>query len=78
MAPMVRKQIYISERQDLLVKRLARMRGTSEAEVIRQANAIHESQPNNQDAADCHRSGAGRSGCGGMASREMSKGVASG
>jgi len=37
MTSMVRKQIYISDHQDLLVKRLARMRGTSEAEVIRQA-----------------------------------------
>jgi len=34
---MVRKQIYIQKRQDLLLKRLAQMRGVSEAEIIRQA-----------------------------------------
>jgi hypothetical protein len=34
---MVRKQIYIPRRQDTLLKRLAKQRGVSEAEVIRQA-----------------------------------------
>jgi len=34
---MVRKQIYILKRQDALLKRLAKQRGISEAEVIRQA-----------------------------------------
>ena len=34
---MVRKQIYIPKRQDILLKQLARQRGVSEAEVIRQA-----------------------------------------
>jgi hypothetical protein len=34
---MVRKQIYIQKRQDALLKRLARARGLSEAEIIRQA-----------------------------------------
>ena len=34
---MVRKQIYIPKRQDALLKRIARQRGVSEAEVIRQA-----------------------------------------
>ena len=34
---MVRKQIYITKRQDALLKRLAKQRGVSEAEVIRQA-----------------------------------------
>jgi hypothetical protein len=34
---MVRKQIYIPKRQDALLKRLAKQRGVSEAEVIRQA-----------------------------------------
>lgn len=34
---MVRKQIYIQKRQELLIKRLAQARGLSEAEVIRQA-----------------------------------------
>jgi len=37
MSDMVRKQIYIYRRQDLLLKRLARQRGVSEAEIIRQA-----------------------------------------
>lgn len=34
---MVRKQIYLLQKQNLLVKRLAKQRGISEAEVIRQA-----------------------------------------
>jgi hypothetical protein len=34
---MVRKQIYLPKRQNLLIKRLAKQRGISEAEVIRQA-----------------------------------------
>jgi hypothetical protein len=34
---MIRKQIYIPSRQDTLLKKLARQRGVSEAEVIRQA-----------------------------------------
>jgi hypothetical protein len=34
---MVRKQIYLPKRQNQLVKRLAKQRGISEAEVIRQA-----------------------------------------
>ena len=37
MAQMVRKQVYIEKRQELLLKRLARRRGVSEAEIIRQA-----------------------------------------
>jgi hypothetical protein len=37
MSDMVRKQIYISRRQQTLLKRLAEARGLSEAEVIRQA-----------------------------------------
>lgn len=35
--PMVRKQIYLPKRQNLTLKRLAKQRGISEAEVIRQA-----------------------------------------
>ncbi len=35
--PMVRKQIYLLRRQNLMLRRLARQRGVSEAEVIRQA-----------------------------------------
>ena len=34
---MVRKQIYLPKRQNQLIKRLAKQRGISEAEVIRQA-----------------------------------------
>jgi hypothetical protein len=34
---MVRKQIYIPKGQEALLKRLARQRGVSEAEIIRQA-----------------------------------------
>ena len=34
---MVRKQIYLLKRQNQLLKRLAKQRGVSEAEVIRQA-----------------------------------------
>jgi hypothetical protein len=34
---MVRKQIYLRRQQNLLLKRLAKERGVSEAEVIRQA-----------------------------------------
>ncbi len=41
MAQMIRKQIYLPRRQHLLLKRLARARGVSEAEVIRQALAQH-------------------------------------
>ncbi len=34
---MFRKQIYLPRRQNLLLKRLAKQRGVSEAEVVRQA-----------------------------------------
>ena len=37
MSEMVRKQIYINRRQEALLKRLARLRGMSEAELIRRA-----------------------------------------
>jgi hypothetical protein len=33
----VRKQIYLTQQQNLLLKRLAKERGLSESEVIRQA-----------------------------------------
>jgi hypothetical protein len=36
---MIRKQVYIPRKQNQLLKRLARQRGVSEAEVIRQALA---------------------------------------
>ena len=38
---MVRKQIYLEERQEARLKRIARARGISEAEVIRQAIDRH-------------------------------------
>jgi hypothetical protein len=37
MAQMIRKQVYIEPRQDADLKRLARTRGVTEAEIIRQA-----------------------------------------
>jgi len=37
MSTKIRKQIYLEKRHDRLVKRLAKARGVSEAEVIRQA-----------------------------------------
>ena len=37
MAEMVRKQIYIQERHERLLKRISKARGVSEAQVIRQA-----------------------------------------
>jgi hypothetical protein len=37
MSEMVRKQIYISKRQQALLRRLSKQRGLSEAEIIRQA-----------------------------------------
>ena len=37
MAQMIRKQIYIAPSQQALLKRLAKTRGASEAEIIRQA-----------------------------------------
>lgn len=37
MTHMIRKQIYIQRHQQTLLKRLARLRGLSEAEIIRQA-----------------------------------------
>ena len=37
MVQMVRKQIYIQERQGQLLRRISKARGVSEAELIRQA-----------------------------------------
>jgi hypothetical protein len=42
MEQMIRKQIYIRKQQDILLKRLAKARGVSEAEVIRQFIEQHE------------------------------------
>jgi hypothetical protein len=52
---MVRKQIYIHRKQNLLLKRLAKQRGVSEAEVIRQALENNEkalNQPVRKSAAE--------------------------
>jgi hypothetical protein len=37
MTQMIRKQVYIHKHQQLLLRRLARARGVTEAEIIRQA-----------------------------------------
>lgn len=37
MTQMIRKQIYLQKRQDVLLKKLARLRQVSEAELIREA-----------------------------------------
>ncbi len=37
MSEMIRKQIYISKRQDLMLKRLSHALGVSEAEIVRNA-----------------------------------------
>ena len=37
MSEMVRKQFYIHERQQILLRRLSQARGVSEAEIVRQA-----------------------------------------
>jgi hypothetical protein len=37
MAQMIRKQVYLEPRQDRMVKRRARQRGVTEAEIIREA-----------------------------------------
>ena len=56
MGDMVRKQIYISRRQQTLLKRLAKEKGTSEAEIVRQAidreamNALPKSNLNREEA----------------------------
>lgn len=41
MTTMIRKQIYIEARQELLLKQLANETGTSEAEIIRYAIDTH-------------------------------------
>lgn len=43
MAQMIRKQIYIRKRQDSMLKKLARRRQVSEAELIREAIDQHTS-----------------------------------
>ncbi|MGA1795850.1 MAG: CopG family transcriptional regulator [bacterium] len=49
MAQMIRKQVYIEQRQDAILKRLAHVRGATEAEIIRkaiqrEANAVVEGE----------------------------------
>ena len=41
MSRMVRKQVYIESRQEILLKRLAQQTGITEAEIIRQAIDLH-------------------------------------
>ena len=41
MARMIRKQIYIERRQQLLLARLAKDRGMSESAIVREALAAH-------------------------------------
>ena len=56
MGDMVRKQIYISRRQQTLLKRLAKEKGISEAEIVRQAidreamNALPKSNLSREEA----------------------------
>ena len=55
MTVMIRKQIYIPRRQDILIKRLSQSRGISEAELIRQAiereiSGSMNQAPNDNDA----------------------------
>lgn len=52
--PMVRKQIYLPRRQHQTLKRLAKQRGISEAEVIRQA-LERESALSMPDVHDRHK-----------------------
>lgn len=57
MAQMVRKQIYIQRRQQAILRRLARARGVSEAELIRQAidHHVNAGAPSNRTAAQPRR-----------------------
>lgn len=52
MARMIRRQFYITKRQQVLLTRLTKLRGITESEVIRQAikheangNYVHEIEP---------------------------------
>lgn len=45
MARMIRKQVYIESRQQALIRRLARRRGVSEAQIIRQSIDGHTGLP---------------------------------
>ena len=48
MSQMIRKQVYLQKRQQVLLQRLARRRGISEAEVIRQAIDLQAQSAANQ------------------------------
>ncbi len=54
MQQMVRKQIYIERRQEARLKRLAKKRGVSEAEIIRQALERELNAPSNSGLARDH------------------------
>lgn len=45
MTEMMRKQFYINRRQEALLKRLARLRGISESEIVRRAIDREAEQP---------------------------------
>jgi hypothetical protein len=45
MTDMIRKQVYIHKRQKALLKRLSKLRGVSESEIIRSAIDREVSQP---------------------------------
>jgi hypothetical protein len=49
---MVRKQIYLPRKQNLMLKRLAKQRGVSEAEVLRQALEHEAKEISYQSHAD--------------------------
>ena len=51
---MVRKQIYIRKRQEAMLKRLAKARGISEAEIIRQAIEHELGSAPTQPPVDSH------------------------
>ena len=48
---MVRKQLYLEASQDRLLKRWARERGTTEAELVREAIAWYASSPRSPAAS---------------------------
>ncbi len=49
---MVRKQIYLDERRNEVVRRIARARGVSEAEVIREAIDAHGGRQTRKSVLD--------------------------
>jgi hypothetical protein len=61
MAQMVRKQIYIEKRQDALLKRQAKLRGVSAAELIREAIDRQIGQPTARSAPPIEKHGSAHS-----------------